>query len=142
MTTGNTSNDADRSNDEVMRKFLKPNPTNKQIIQAISKTYQCDQSHVAILKELESYDDRNYLIQLESKKYLCKVYNGVESFEYIKSSSTLEEHWSAFANEFSSGSHHVSPESNNHETSAKQTRLLLQPLTDRQTSRPISHSES
>mmetsp|Transcript_15828 Transcript_15828/g.29863 ORF Transcript_15828/g.29863 Transcript_15828/m.29863 type:complete len:653 (+) Transcript_15828:82-2040(+) len=91
MTTSNTCNDADPSNHEVMRKFLKPDPTNDQIIQAISTTYQCDQSHITILKELESYDDRNYLIQLDSKKYLCKVYNGVESSEYIKSSSISAE---------------------------------------------------
>lgn len=92
MTTNTCNNAADPSNDEVMRKVLKPDPTNDQIIQAISSTYQCDTSHVTILKQLESYDDRNYLIQLGSTKYLCKVYNGVESSEYIKCSSTSEEH--------------------------------------------------
>ena len=71
------------SNDEVMRKYLKPDPTNDQIIQAICQTYEKDASDVKIEKELESYDDRNYLVKLGDTKYLCKVYNGVESQKYI-----------------------------------------------------------
>jgi len=77
----------DSSNDEKLRKSLKPDPTNEQVIQAISETYQ---QEVTIVKELESYDDRNYLIELGSSgtktKYLCKVYNGVESQKYISCS--------------------------------------------------------
>lgn len=71
------------SNDEVMRKCLKPDPSQSQVIAAICQNYQQPQSSVKILKELESYDDRNYLIQMKDKKFLCKVYNGVESHKYI-----------------------------------------------------------
>ena len=93
------SNNGDSSNDEKLRKSLKPDPTNEQVIQAITSTYH---QKATIIKELESYDDRNYLIELQltsndssddssssSKKtrYLCKVYNGVESQKYINCSS-------------------------------------------------------
>ncbi len=76
----------DRSNDEVMRKSLKPDPSNDHVIQAICKTYNQDPSNVKIEKELESYDDRNYLVRLGESKFLCKVYNGVESAKYIRCS--------------------------------------------------------
>ena len=84
------------SNDEVMRKSLKPDPTNEEVIQAIASTYKHEPSNVKIRKELESYDDRNYLIEISTQggnsndavvtKYLCKVYNGVESAKYIECS--------------------------------------------------------
>lgn len=86
-----SSSDVDTSNDEVMRKFLKPAPSNEEIIKAIATTYKCDASEVQILNALESYDDRNYLVQLNNTKYLCKVYNGVESAEYIKCLSKSEQ---------------------------------------------------
>jgi len=89
------SNNGDSSNDEKLRKSLKPDPTNEQVIQAITSTYH---QKATIIKELESYDDRNYLIELTSNddsdssgskkiRYLCKVYNGVESQKYINCSS-------------------------------------------------------
>lgn len=71
------------SNDEVMRKCLKPDPSQSEVIAAICQNYHQPESSVKILKELESYDDRNYLIEMKDKKYLCKVYNGVESQKYI-----------------------------------------------------------
>ena len=81
-TTGGS--EGDPTNDEKLRKSLKPDPSNDEVIKAIFDTYQQD---AKIIKELESYDDRNYLIELGSSKYLCKVYNGVESAKYIKCSA-------------------------------------------------------
>ena len=76
------SNSVDSSqNDEELRKCLKPNPSNEDAIQAIRETYKTTQ--VSIVKELESYDDRNYLVVMDGVKYLAKVYNGVESNKYI-----------------------------------------------------------
>jgi hypothetical protein len=77
---------SDTSNDEVMRKCLKPDPSNDQIIKAICEIYKQDPSSVKIEKELESYDDRNYLVRLKDSNFLCKVYNGVESQKYIQCS--------------------------------------------------------
>ncbi len=72
-------------NDEELRKCLKPNPSNDQVIKAIKETYKT--SNVSILKELESYDDRNYLVLVDNEKFLAKVYNGVESTKYIATSN-------------------------------------------------------
>ena len=71
--------------DEELRKCLKPNPTNDQVVTAIKNTYKT--SNVSILTELESYDDRNYLVLVDDEKFLAKIYNGVESSKYIASSS-------------------------------------------------------
>lgn len=71
--------------DEELRKCLKPNPSNDQVIQAIKNTYKT--SDVTIVKELESYDDRNYLVLVDNQKFLAKVYNGVESTKYIATSN-------------------------------------------------------
>lgn len=81
------SSSSSSQNDEELRKCLKPNPTKDQIIDAIRKTYESSQ--VSIVKELESYDDSNFLVSLNDKKYLAKVYNGVESAKYIKAKNQL-----------------------------------------------------
>ena len=77
---------SNQSNDEVRRKLLKPKPTSEQVTDAIQKTFSCSQ--VSIIKELESYDDCNYCVQVDGTKYLAKVYNGVESASYIRTSAT------------------------------------------------------
>ena len=75
-----------QSDDEVRRKLLKPKPTSEQVTEAIQKTYSCSQ--VSIIKELESYDDSNFLVQVDGTKYLAKVYNGVESASYIHTNAS------------------------------------------------------
>jgi Ser/Thr protein kinase RdoA (MazF antagonist) len=71
--------------DEEMRKLLKPNATDVQVLTALSQTYPA--MKLKIVKELESYDDKNYLVADEAndavKYYLAKVHNGVESLDYI-----------------------------------------------------------
>lgn len=79
----NSVESSSSQNDEELRKCLKPNPSNDEVIQAIRETYKSSQ--VTIVKELESYDDRNYLVLVDGTKYLAKVYNGVESGKYIAS---------------------------------------------------------
>ena len=76
-----------QNEDEALRKCLKPNPSNEEIVKAIIHTYKSSQ--VSVVKELESYDDRNYLVLLNGEKYLAKVYNGVESMKYISSSDVV-----------------------------------------------------
>jgi Ser/Thr protein kinase RdoA (MazF antagonist) len=80
--------DTSSQSDEELRKCLKPNPSNDQVLQAINETYK--PSEVSILKELESYDDRNYLVVLDGVKFLAKVYNGVESAKYIHCSNSKD----------------------------------------------------
>jgi Ser/Thr protein kinase RdoA (MazF antagonist) len=89
----NTTTNQNESNneDEILRKNLKPNPTEKQVIAVIKRIYGDEQ--VTILQHLESYDDCNYLVQIgpsdtdsQPTKYLAKFYNGVESAAFIKAS--------------------------------------------------------
>jgi len=76
-----SSNSADTStpSDEELRKLLKPNPSNDDILQLVPAFFP-DATQVKIFKELESYDDRNYWIKVDNGvDYLVKVHNGVES---------------------------------------------------------------
>eukprot|EP00586_Coscinodiscus_wailesii_P011289 CAMPEP_0172502198 /NCGR_PEP_ID=MMETSP1066-20121228/157712_1 /TAXON_ID=671091 /ORGANISM="Coscinodiscus wailesii, Strain CCMP2513" /LENGTH=177 /DNA_ID=CAMNT_0013277369 /DNA_START=27 /DNA_END=557 /DNA_ORIENTATION=- len=75
------------ASDEEMRKLLKPNPTVDQLTDVIKLNYTepGSSTKVVIVKQLDSYDDVNYLVTLDDVKYLVKVHNGVESREYITS---------------------------------------------------------
>lgn len=73
------------SNDEVMRKRLKPNPSAFQVLDAIRSVYNVNpEQDVKILASLESYDDCNYCVELNGVKYLAKFYNGVETTNYLR----------------------------------------------------------
>ena len=80
-----TSNEAEPS-DEEMRKLLKPAPTTEQVLDAIQKSYVGDEgpTTVKLVRELESYDDRNYWVEISGTPYLVKVHNGVESKDFIR----------------------------------------------------------
>lgn len=69
--------------DEELRKLLKPNPSNEEIIDLIQQKFaqsnKNDHGIVEIVKELDSYDDRNYWMRISGKDFLVKVHNGVES---------------------------------------------------------------
>ena len=67
--------------DEELRKLLKPNPSNEEIIQLVKQKFapSSDCSSVEIIKELDSYDDRNYWMKIAGEEFLVKVHNGVES---------------------------------------------------------------
>jgi Ser/Thr protein kinase RdoA (MazF antagonist) len=73
------------SNDEVLRKRLKPNPSASQVLDAIRCVYDVNpEQDVKILASLESYDDCNYCVELNGIKYLAKIYNGVETANYLR----------------------------------------------------------
>ena len=88
--------------DEELRKLFKPNPTKDDILRIIRDNYivtsssfkssEEEQVKVIIHKQLDSYDDVNYLVQIggtstnfKSSLYVMKVHNGVESRQYINS---------------------------------------------------------
>ena len=82
------------SDEEILRKQLKPNPTNEEVIDVIRTNYfnnGGDSSSgdvvdvdIKLIKELDSYDDRNLWISVNGKNYLAKVHNGVESRDMIQ----------------------------------------------------------
>ena len=89
------------SSDEEMRKLLKPNPSEDDIVKVLHESYVLDSSgscvnDVRVCKQLESYDDCNYLVEINKCEYILKVHNGVESDAYINSKKTVDS---------SSGSH-------------------------------------
>ena len=91
--------------EEEMRKLTKPKPDLKdvnciltslaeilsaenrskrrkvEIDAAISNDFEVE---VEVIKELESYDDCNFLCRIGTEKYLLKIHNGVESQAYIE----------------------------------------------------------
>uniref|UniRef100_A0A7S2P1E9 Inosine triphosphate pyrophosphatase n=1 Tax=Leptocylindrus danicus TaxID=163516 RepID=A0A7S2P1E9_9STRA len=90
--------------DEEMRKLLKPTPTSEDILQILTtlrlpsssspmipdpsnekkrKPLANEELSVEVLKELDSYDDANFLVEIGGVKHLLKVQNGVESQAYI-----------------------------------------------------------
>lgn len=74
--------------DEEMRKLLKPNPTEEQVDQLLSlleRTYLPNNQTLNVLKVLESYDDKNYLVQAtDDTMYVIKCHNGVESQDFFE----------------------------------------------------------
>lgn len=72
------------SEDEVMRKLLKPKPSPSQVLSAIQSVYQLNADEVKLIASLESYDDCNYCVELNGVKYLAKLYNGVETANFMK----------------------------------------------------------
>jgi len=67
--------------DEEMRKLLKPAPSADEVVSALRSSHG---RTFTVVKELESYDDVNYLVTdgESGTKYLAKVHNGVESLDY------------------------------------------------------------
>ena len=70
--------------DEQMRKLLKPTPSAEQILVALQGSYVEPGQAINFVKDLESYDDRNFWIEVNGKNYLAKVHNGVESRDFIE----------------------------------------------------------
>ncbi len=81
----------DEVNDEVRRKLLKPKVTEEEALSILVDLYipdGFDAEHVElpraqILQALDSYDDVNYLVKIDSTKAVLKIHNGVESEQYI-----------------------------------------------------------
>lgn len=71
--------------DEELRKLLKPNSTPKEIIQLVKSNFtKSDNDSVEIVKDLESYDDRNFWMKIGGEDKLVKIHNGVESLDFCK----------------------------------------------------------
>lgn len=74
------------SDDETRRKREKPGPLSKQTVATLAKTLFNIVIDIETVKELDSYDDRNFYIRVDDqndqddqKEYTFKVHNGVES---------------------------------------------------------------
>ncbi|KAG7343405.1 alanine-glyoxylate transaminase [Nitzschia inconspicua] len=66
--------------DEELRKLLMPDPTVEQVVDAIRQSFfQDSAADIQVIKELDSYDDKNVWISINGTNYLAKVHNGVES---------------------------------------------------------------
>ncbi|CAJ1942564.1 unnamed protein product [Cylindrotheca closterium] len=74
----------DEPSDEEMRKLLLPNPSDDQLIAAVQKSFAKPGQKVSIVKKLESYDDKNFWVDIDGTYYLAKCHNGVESRDFIK----------------------------------------------------------
>lgn len=72
-----------KPSDEEMRKLLKPNPSAEQILLALQSSYAEPGQEIKFIKDLDSYDDRNFLLEIAGTPYLAKVHNGVESNDFL-----------------------------------------------------------
>lgn len=77
-------NEEKESSDEEMRKLLKPSPSAEQILVALQGSYIEPGQSINFVKDLESYDDRNFWIEVNGTNYLAKIHNGVESQDFIQ----------------------------------------------------------
>jgi len=86
---------ADRDNDdENRRKLLKPKISIDQALCILTEYYLPKQNaapgadsegsaRAEVVKELDSYDDVNFLVKIDGVKHLLKIHNGVESEQYL-----------------------------------------------------------
>lgn len=81
-----SNNNNDNGEDEILRKKLKPNPSVEQVLEAVRfHFFGAGVAHrVELVKELDSYDDKNLWITVNGTNYLAKVHNGVESRDLIQ----------------------------------------------------------
>lgn len=74
------------SNDEELRKLLKPKVSKEQAKEILIEHYASNdtsEASVEVHSELDSYDDVNFMVSINQIKYLLKIHNGVESRDYI-----------------------------------------------------------
>ena len=86
-----TDNNKSSLSDEELRKLLIPKPTKDQILQILKDHYVDPKKHtskVSYVQTLDSYDDSNHWVQIDDIDYLCKVHNGVESRDFIQTTTT------------------------------------------------------
>jgi Ser/Thr protein kinase RdoA (MazF antagonist) len=70
--------------DEEMRKLLKPTPSADQVLEVLKHRYAQPAQEIKLVRELESYDDKNFWVEIDGTSYLAKVHNGVESKDFLK----------------------------------------------------------
>jgi hypothetical protein len=78
---------AEQLSDEELRKWLKPNVTEEDALKVLDASYvpSSGSQHRRILKQLDSYDDANFWVEINNVQYLLKFHNGVESQDYLRS---------------------------------------------------------
>lgn len=62
----------DEPSDEEMRKRLLPNPSDEELLAAVTKSFAKPGQKVSIVKKLESYDDKNFWVDIDGTHYLAK----------------------------------------------------------------------
>ena len=72
--------------DEDRRKLLKPKVSTNHVLSILNEFYTEDQT-AEVIRELDSYDDVNYLVKIDGEKALLKIHNGVESEAYLRARS-------------------------------------------------------
>jgi hypothetical protein len=72
--------------DEEMRKVLNPTATEQDVVKVLQTSYAKadDHSSIKIVRQLDSYDDCNFLVEIAGTSYLLKIHNGVESRDYLQ----------------------------------------------------------
>ena len=71
--------------DEELRKLLKPDPAVDEVIQLVKRNFaHPDKDTVEVLKDLDSYDDRNFWMKIGGVDHLVKIHNGVESLDLCR----------------------------------------------------------
>jgi len=91
MNEVTTTKSKPKLSDEELRKLTKPAVPHDLLVSAVSEYY----GRTTVIQQLDSYDDCNFLIEIDSTKYLLKIHNGVESADYIRNAGTSK---IAFAN--------------------------------------------
>ena len=71
---------------EELRKLLKPNLSNDDVVQLLQalEVRFAPGKKIQIIKQLVSYDDVNYHLIIDGTSFLCKIHNGVESKDFIE----------------------------------------------------------
>lgn len=69
-----SGSDSSSGSEEEMRKLLQPNATLDQILEVLKSSYShVDGDKFEVVQKLDSYDDNNFLVKINSQKYLIKV---------------------------------------------------------------------
>lgn len=70
--------------DEDRRKLLKPKVSTEEVLSILNDFYVAGDASAEVIRELDSYDDANYLVKIDGEKALLKIHNGVESEKFIR----------------------------------------------------------
>jgi hypothetical protein len=70
--------------DEDRRKLLKPKVSAEEVLSVLNDFYVAGDEPAEVIRELDSYDDANYLVKIDGEKALLKIHNGVESEKFIR----------------------------------------------------------
>ena len=79
------------TNDEARRKRLKPLLAPDEVESILRVHYAgSEEESVRVVRQLDSYDDVNYLVEVERVNFLFKVHNGVESEDFLQKSDPID----------------------------------------------------